>query len=119
LEKVHLVFWYNRRLQTTFHASQAEDVPQEQGPDDQVFSLFMLCKCCKHIMYINKHSPLIPCCVFLHFKIFERFCFLSFLVLFFWPNYFTTDTYAKYQSELFIDIGESCSPPLPGAAAEK
>jgi hypothetical protein len=40
-------------------------------------------------------------------------------VLFFWPNYFTTDTYAKYQSELFIDIGESCSPPLPGAAAEK
>ncbi len=42
LEKVHLVFWHNRRLQKTFHASQAEDVPQEQGPDDQVLSLFML-----------------------------------------------------------------------------
>jgi hypothetical protein len=25
----------------------------------------------------------------------------------------------KYESELCIDIAESCSPPLPGAAAEK
>ena len=28
-------------------------------------------------------------------------------------------SYAKYESELCIDIAESCSPPLPGAAAEK
>ncbi len=32
---------------------------------------------------------------------------------------FYTYTYAKYQSELWIDIGKSCSPPIPGAAAEK
>ncbi len=34
-------------------------------------SLFMLYKCCKYIMYMNKHTPLMPCCVFSHFKIFD------------------------------------------------
>jgi len=47
------------------------------------------------------------------------FLLLAIVGVIFWPNYFTTDSYAKYQSELCIDNGESCSPPLPGAAAEK
>ena len=69
-KNVHLVFWYNRRLQTTFRNI---DVPEEQGSDDQVLSLFILYKCCKHIMYIKKHTPLMTYCVFFHCKIFLMF----------------------------------------------
>jgi hypothetical protein len=59
------------------------------------------------------------CCVFFYFKICLRFLLLLIVGVIFWPNYFTRDTYAKYESELCIDIAESCLPPLPGAAAEK
>ncbi len=98
------------------HASQAEDVPEEQGSDDQVLSLFLLYKCFKHIMYINKHTPLMTWCVFSHFKLFKMFLLLVIVGVIFWPNYFTTDAYAKYQSELCIHIGEivccRCQVPL-------
>ncbi len=60
------------------NASQAEDVPQEQAPDEEQ-SLFMLYKCCKHIMYINKHTLLMPCCVFSHFRIFLTFLLIVIL----------------------------------------
>jgi hypothetical protein len=46
------------------------DVSEEQGSDDQVLSLLMLYKCFKHIMYINKHTLLVTCCVFSNFKFF-------------------------------------------------
>jgi hypothetical protein len=59
------------------------------------------------------------CCVFFNFKFFLRFLLLLIVGVIFWPNYVTRNTYAKYESELCIDIAESCSPPLPGAAAKK
>ncbi len=58
-----------------------------------------------------------PC--FVYFLILKILMFLfkiSFAVVFSLV-FFTVASSAKYKSELVIGIGESCSPPLPRAAA--
>ncbi len=48
-----------------------------------------------------------------------HFCLFSSLLLFFLPDFLTIGRCEKYLSKSVIKISESCSPPLPYAAAKK
>jgi hypothetical protein len=48
-----------------------------------------------------------------------HFCLFSSLLWFFLPDFFTKGRCEKYLSKSVIKISESCSAPLPYAAAEK